>query len=92
MAITLRMYAERKGFVLQTVKVELSHKRVSAEDCADCNSQIGSIDQIESVIHLDGQLDEVQHNRLIEIASRCPVHKTLTLGSKIIICSGSDQI
>jgi putative redox protein len=76
-SMTLRMYAEHKQWPLDAVRVDLSHSRVHAEDCAHCEKKGGKIDRIERVIHVDGELDDEQRRRLLEIADRCPVHKTL---------------
>ena len=77
------MYAERKGFALQSVEVWLSHERVHAKDCEDCEKKNVLLDEIQSQIHLEGKLDEIERNRLIEIATRCPVHRTLSSEVKI---------
>ena len=77
------MYAERKGFALQSVEVWLSHERVHAKDCEDCGKKNVLLDEIQSQIHLEGKLDEIERNRLIEIATRCPVHRTLSSEVKI---------
>ncbi|MEO1652552.1 MAG: OsmC family protein, partial [Bacteroidota bacterium] len=75
--LTLRMYANRKGWDLQEVTVHLNHDKLHAQDCADCETKEGKIDQIDREIELKGNLDESQIKRLIEIADRCPVHRTL---------------
>ena len=72
------MYAERKGMALRAVEVRLSHARIHARDCEDCETKEGMLDEIRSEIRLDGDLDDAQRARLMEIASRCPVHRTLT--------------
>ncbi len=77
------MYAERKGIALQNVEVRLSHERIHAKDCEDCETKEGMLDEIRSEIHLKGDLDEAQRRRLIEIAARCPVHRTLSSEIKI---------
>lgn len=71
--MTLRMYAERKGLALQSVAVQLSHERIHARDCEDCETKKGMLDVIHSKIHLKGDLDEAQRKRLLELplAVRC---------------------
>lgn len=76
-AITLRMYANRKKWDLQEALVHLSHKKDYASDCEDCETDKSKIDVMERSIKLKGNLDEDQKKRLIEIADKCPVHKTL---------------
>jgi uncharacterized OsmC-like protein/pimeloyl-ACP methyl ester carboxylesterase len=76
-AITMRMYADRKGWPLEGVTVRLRHSRVHADDCAECETQEGKLDQIERELELAGPLDDAQRARLLEIADRCPVHRTL---------------
>lgn len=85
MAMTLRMYADRKEWPLESVRVELSHGRIHAKDCADCVRDGGMIDRIEVDLELEGPLDEAQRARLEEIAGRCPVHRTLTSETRIEI-------
>ncbi len=81
--MTLRMYAERKGLALQSVEVRLSHARIHAKDCEDCETEEGMLDEIQSKIRLEGTLDKTQRARLLEIATRCPVHRTLSSEIKI---------
>ena len=76
-SMTLRMYAERKGFDLGQVTIRLRHLRIHAEDCANCETKVGFLDRIEREIEFTGRLDEAQRKRLLEIADRCPVHRTL---------------
>jgi len=83
-AITVQMYARRKGWPLEEVKLKLSHSRVHAKDCEDCESdEKGKIDIIDVEIAFEGDLTEEQIERLKEISTRCPVHKTLTSETKI---------
>ncbi len=77
-AMTLRLYANRKGLPLEHVVVRLRHAKVHAEDCADCETKPALIDRIERSIELVGPLDAAQRNRLLQIAEMCPVHRTLT--------------
>ena len=77
-AMTVRMYAERKKWPLANAHVTLSHAKIHAEDCAECETKAGKLDRIERVIRLDGPLDAEQKARLMEIADKCPVHRTLT--------------
>ncbi len=81
--MTLRMYAERKGLALHSVEVQLRHERIHAKDCQDCDTKKGLLDEIHSEIHLEGDLEEAQRKRLMEIATRCPVHRTLSSEIKI---------
>ncbi len=77
-SMTLRLYADRKGIALQRVSVELSHSKIHAADCATCETATGKVDRIDRVITLDGDVDEAVLDRMLEIADRCPVHRTLT--------------
>ncbi len=76
-AMTLRMYAERKKLPLEGVRVRLEHAKVHAQDCADCPQESSRVDVIEREIELEGELDAAARQRLLEIADRCPVHRTL---------------
>ncbi|MEM1106803.1 MAG: bifunctional alpha/beta hydrolase/OsmC family protein [Pseudomonadota bacterium] len=76
-AITLRMYANRKGWPLRRVSVEVDHDKDHAEDCAECDAG-RKVDIFERNIEFDGDLEPSQRARLLEIADMCPVHKTLT--------------
>ena len=82
-AMTLRLYADRKHLPLTGAQVRLRHSRIHAEDCAECETKSGMLDHIERVITLEGDLNDDQRSRLMEIADKCPVH--LTLKSEIDI-------
>jgi putative redox protein len=77
-SMTVRMYADRKGWPLEKIRVTLRHSRIHAKDCADCETTKGFIDQIDRDIEFTGDLDDTQLQRLLDIAERCPVHQTLT--------------
>jgi putative redox protein len=77
-AITVRLYAQRKGWALRRVEVHLSHDRIHAEDCATCDTREGFLDRIRKHVVLSGALTDEQRQRLREIADRCPVQRTLT--------------
>ncbi|MEO7586594.1 MAG: bifunctional alpha/beta hydrolase/OsmC family protein [Arachnia sp.] len=76
-SMTLRMYADRKQWPLTHVSVSLEHSKIHARDCADCETQTGRLDHIERTLHITGDLDDAQRARLVEMADRCPVHRTL---------------
>jgi putative redox protein len=76
-AMTLRIYARRKGWPLVDVEVRLRHDKIHARDCAECETKEGRLDRVEREIVLHGPLDQSQRTRLLEIANRCPVHRTL---------------
>jgi putative redox protein len=75
--MTLRLYADRKNWPLEHVTVRLKHEKIHARDCAECETKEGKIDRIDREIELQGALDASQRARLLEIANRCPVHRTL---------------
>ena len=77
-SMTVAMYARRKQWPLERVVVRLQHARIHAEDCAECETKEGRLDRIEREISLSGPLTAEQRDRLLEIANRCPVHRTLT--------------
>ena len=76
-SMTLQMYARRKNLPLEKAVVRMTHEKVHAEDCDHCESSEGKIDRVEREIELLGELNDEQRQRLLEIAERCPVHKTL---------------
>ncbi len=82
-SITVGMYARRKGWPLEAVTVNLRHSKIHASDCAECETKEGTLDRIERDIHFAGSLTTEQRSRLLDIANKCPVHRTLT--SEIVI-------
>jgi uncharacterized OsmC-like protein/pimeloyl-ACP methyl ester carboxylesterase len=83
-SMTMRLYADRKSFPLDRVTVTLAHSKIYAKDCAECETREGMLDQIERVIRIDGELDAEQRKKLMEIADKCPVHRTLTSEIRIV--------
>jgi putative redox protein len=77
-SMTVAMYARRKGWPLEGVTVRLRHAKVHASDCAECETKEGMLDRIERDVELVGPLTADQRSRLLEVASKCPVHRTLT--------------
>ncbi|MDT0618615.1 bifunctional alpha/beta hydrolase/OsmC family protein [Salinisphaera sp. P385] len=88
-SMTLRLYANRNKIPLEDVKVWLTHERIHADDCAECENKTGQIERITRRIRLRGPLDDQQIARLIRIADRCPVHRTLE--SAPIITTRADE-
>ena len=76
-SITVGMYARRKGWPLEEVRVQLRHSKIHAADCAECETKDGMLDRIERDVHFVGPLSDEQRSKLIEIANKCPVHRTL---------------
>jgi uncharacterized OsmC-like protein/alpha/beta superfamily hydrolase len=76
-SMTLRLYADRKQLPLARTVVRLKHSKIHAADCADCETKEGMLDHIERAITLEGDLNAEQRTRLLEIADKCPVHRTL---------------
>jgi uncharacterized OsmC-like protein len=76
-SMTIRMYADLKGLPLERVTVELRHDKIHAQDCAECESRDGKVDRIERIVRLEGTLDAAMRAKLLEIANKCPVHRTL---------------
>jgi uncharacterized OsmC-like protein/alpha-beta hydrolase superfamily lysophospholipase len=87
-SMTLRLYAEHKKLPLTRTIIRLRHSRIYAADCAECETTEGMLDRIERMISLEGELDAEAHKRLLEIADKCPVHRTLT--SEIDIRTSED--
>src|SRR5712691_268177 len=82
-SMTVGMYARRKGWPLEEVTVHLRHSKIHASDCAECETKEGMLDRIERDIHFAGSLTTEQRSKLLEIANKCPVHRTLT--SEIVV-------
>jgi putative redox protein len=82
-AMTVRMYAELKKLPLERVSVELKHDKVHVKDCVDCDTREAKVDHVERVVTFEGPLDDAQRARLLEIANKCPVHRTLERGVEI---------
>jgi uncharacterized OsmC-like protein len=76
--MTIALYARRKGWPLEEVTVRLEHSKIHAADCAECETKEGMLDRIEREISLTGALTLDQRAKLLDIANRCPVHRTLT--------------
>jgi putative redox protein len=83
-SMTMRLYADRKSLPLDRVTVTLKHSKIHAEDCAECETRDGMLDQIDRVIAMEGNLDVEQRKKLMEIADKCPVHRTLTSEIRIV--------
>ncbi len=76
-SMTVGLYARRKQFPLESITVSLFHSRIHAEDCTECETRTGLLDRIDLTLELTGPLTAGQHAKLIEIAGKCPVHRTL---------------
>ncbi len=84
MTMTVRMYARRKGWDLQKIAAELVHERVHASDCEDCDETEGYIERMRIKLSFEGDLDEAQRKRLLEIADKCPVRRTILGNPRIV--------
>jgi putative redox protein len=82
-AMTVGMYARRKNWQLEGIVVRLRHSRIHAEDCAECETKVGFLDYIDVELELTGALTSEQRSKLLEIAEKCPVHRTLESEIKI---------
>lgn len=76
--MTVALYARRKQWPLEGIVVRLQHSKIHARDCAECDTKEGMLDRIDREISLSGSLSGEQRARLLEIAERCPVHRTLS--------------
>ena len=74
----IALYARRKGWSLTGITVRLRYSRIHADDCAECETKQGLLDRIEREIAVADELTEEQRSKLLEIADKCPVHRTLT--------------
>ena len=83
-SMTMRMYADRKSLPLDRVTVTLKHSKIHAQDCAECETREGMLDQFDRTISIEGALDAEQRQRLMEIADKCPVHRTLKSEIRIV--------
>ena len=87
-AMTLRLYARHKKLAVDRIRVDVDHAKVHAKDCLDCAEELsdrpGKIDRFERVIQIEGELDESTRQRMLQIADRCPVHKTLEAGAAVV--------
>lgn len=83
-AMTIISYAKRKGIPLEGLQIRLQHDKIYAQDCEECITKEGRLDQITREIYLQGALTQEQKALLLEIAKRCPVHRTLTSENRIL--------
>ena len=83
-SMTMLMYARRKGWQVDNIEIDLQHSRIHANDCETCETKEGQLDKITRSIRIKGNLNAEQRNKLLEIAEKCPVHRTLTHENLII--------
>lgn len=92
-SMTLRLYADRKKLPISNISVDVTHGKVHAEDCEDCAldyapgdaaARTGKIDRFERILTIEGDIDDATHARMVEIADKCPVHRTLEAGAAIV--------
>ena len=81
--MTLRLYADRKGYPVTKISVKLSRRKMNAADCPDCRTKEGEVEEITREVTITGELDADARARMLDIANKCPVHKTLTGEIKI---------
>ncbi len=84
-SMTMRLYAMRKKWSIDRISVRVHHEKIHAQDCAKCETTEGKVDRMEREIHVEGELTEEQKQRLLEIADKCPVHRTLH--SEVVVTS-----
>ncbi len=84
-SMTMRLYAMRKKWSIDRISVRVHHEKIHAQDCAKCENTEGKVDRMEREIHVEGELTEEQKQRLLEIADKCPVHRTLH--SEVVVTS-----
>jgi len=84
-AITVQLFADRRSWPLEKVHVRLSHGKTHAHDCINCNSGDAKLDRVELEISFEGDLTDEQRRKLVEIAGRCPLHRTLESGLQLQI-------
>jgi len=77
-SMTMLMYARKKGWEIDNIEIELAHEKIHAEDCETCETRFGKLDKITRNIRVRGNISREQLGRLLEIAEKCPVHRTLT--------------
>ena len=75
--MTLRMYADRKKYAYDSFEVAVTHNKIHAKDCEDCETADGKVDEFQRIISMHGDFTGEQRQRMLEIADRCPVHRTL---------------
>jgi len=88
--MTIEMYARRKGWPLDAAHTEVTFDRVHADDCADCEHTSGRIERFTRTVHVEGDLDDEQRDRILEIANKCPVHRTLEGTIEVHTSLGTD--
>jgi uncharacterized OsmC-like protein len=87
-SMTVGLYARRKQIPLENITVSLRHSRIYAKDCEECEAKEGMLDRIDGEIELTGPLSAEQHAKLMEVAGKCPVHRTLTSEINIRLRAG----
>ncbi len=90
-AITMRMYANRKGWPVEDIEIHLNHNKEHLQDCEDCESSDAKIDVIERYIEIKGDVDEKQRKRMMQIADKCPVHKTVHSEIRVVTTEISES-